>query len=391
MKSARENYESAAKKLGEYSAYPGDWLYSTWSESDLKEFLDARGYPVPQPSSRDKLIASVRRNSRVASLNLQNAASSASASAASAQASISDQLFDAWSDSQLKEFFDKNGIKVPQGSKKNELIALARKHSASLTNTVASATDSAASAFGAATSSAGNQYAQATDDAQLKSEDAFNKAIGTWSDSRLKAYLDSRGVPVPQGGKRDELLAKVRLNKHKASTGFNAWTFDTWTAENLKAYLEAQGQKASGTRDQLYKSAQDNYASASGKGGSQYASVTGYLAKQTDAAKSATFDTWTDTELKKYLDSYGISNPQGSTLEQLKAEARKQSNYFKYGTSSPSGTVFARIQNGFGWVLDQLKLGASAGQAKGQEAADAASSKAATASAAASAKAKQEL
>jgi hypothetical protein len=65
-----------------------------------------------------------------------------------------------WSDSQIKEWADKNGIKVPQGSKRNELLALARKHRAKLTGDNVSA--SAISAYGAATSSAGNEYARAT-------------------------------------------------------------------------------------------------------------------------------------------------------------------------------------------------------------------------------------
>jgi len=160
LKSARENYQTAANKLGETTSYPGNWLYESWSESDLKSWLDERGYPVPQPTTRDKLIASVRRNSRLASLNMSAAASSASSSAAAAKQSLSDALFDSWSDSQIKEWADKNGIKVPQGSKRNELIALARKHSAKLTgDNVAS---SASSYYGAATSSAGNEYAQAT-------------------------------------------------------------------------------------------------------------------------------------------------------------------------------------------------------------------------------------
>ena len=387
LKTVRENYESVSKKFGQYAAYPGDWLYETWSESDLKEFLDERGIPIPQPSTRDKLIASVRRNGRLASINASSVASSASASAASAQASLSDALFDAWSDSQLKEFFDKNGIKVPQGTKRNELIALARKHSASLSDKISSTSASAASAFNAATSSAGNQFAKATDDVQLKTEDAFNQAVNTWSTSRLKAYLDSRGVPVPQSGKRDELLAKVRLNKHKAATGFSAWTFDTWTTDNLKNYLKAQNKKASGSRDQLLKSVQSEFNKASSTGGNHYASATNYLAKQTDAAKDATFDTWTDSDVKSYLDSYGVPNYQGSTLEQLKSEARKHATYFKYGTSSPSGTIVARIQEGAYWLFDQIKIGAGIGQQKGQEAADAAAAKAAEATA----RAKNEL
>lgn len=229
---ARQNYEAVAQKLNQASHYPGDWLYETWSESDLKEFLDERGVPVPQPSTRDKLIASVRRHSRLSSLNMKDTAASASSSAAAAQQSLSDALLDSWSDSQIKEWADKNGIKVPQGSKRNELLALARKHRAQLVGDNPSG--SAASAFGAATTKANNEFAKATDDAYFKGVDTFNQAVDTWSDSRLKAFLDARGIPVPQGSKRDELVRQVRLNSHKASSGWSAWTFDTWSLENLK-------------------------------------------------------------------------------------------------------------------------------------------------------------
>ncbi|KAF2176635.1 hypothetical protein K469DRAFT_606474 [Zopfia rhizophila CBS 207.26] len=160
LKTVRENYQSAATKLNEYYSYPGDWIYESWSESDLKAWLDERGIPAPQPSSRDKLVASVRRNSRVASLNMQAAYASASSSAQAAKQSLSDALLESWSDSQIKKWADENGIKVPQGSKRNELLALARKHRAQLMGDNVSGT--AASAYGAATSKAGNQYAQAT-------------------------------------------------------------------------------------------------------------------------------------------------------------------------------------------------------------------------------------
>ena len=369
LTSARQNYDAAAKKINEYSAYPGDWLYSSWSESDLKEFLDSRGYPAPQPSTRDKLIASVRRNSRLASLNLQSAASSASASAESAQASLSDALYDSWSDSKLKEFLDSHGVPVPQGSKKNEMIALARKNRASLFgNEASSVSASGASAFGAATSKAGNQYAKATDDASLAAENAFNSAAETWSESRLKAFLDARGVPVPQGSKKDELVKQVRLNAHKAQSGWSAWTFDTWTTDNLQKYLKARGKDtkktAKASRDDLVKQAQDAYASASKSGGSEFASVTNYLTKQTDAAKDTTFDNWSESDVKKYLDGYGISNYQGTTLNELRAEARKQYNYFKYGTSTPSGTIFERIKSGIAWVFGQVQGPAQSGSAE---------------------------
>lgn len=160
LKAVRENYQSAAEKAKETANYPGDWLYASWSDSDLKAWFDERGYNVPQPSTRDSMIANLRRQSRLASLNAQGAYASVSSAASSAQSSLSDALLDSWSDSQIKEWADKNGIKVPQGSKRNELIALARKHRARLYGDSASAT--AASAYGAATSQAGNQYAAAT-------------------------------------------------------------------------------------------------------------------------------------------------------------------------------------------------------------------------------------
>jgi len=186
---ARSNYQAAANKLGETVAYPGDWLYQSWSNSDLKAWLDERGIPVPQTGSRDKLIASIRRNAYIASTRASEQYSSASSAAASAssQASasasgaveyLSDALLNSWSDSQIKEWADKNGIKVPQGSKRNELLALARKHSAQLTGDNVSA--SAASAYGAATSSAGNFFAQQT--ANVVSQ------VNYWKDYALNQF-----------------------------------------------------------------------------------------------------------------------------------------------------------------------------------------------------------
>ncbi|WEW55105.1 hypothetical protein PRK78_000533 [Emydomyces testavorans] len=376
LATARENYESIAQKLGQTTFYPGNWLYEQWSDSDLKEYLDSRGYNVPQPTTRDKLIAAVRRNSRRASVESQKAAAAASSSAAAAQESLTEALFNAWSESDFKKFFDEHGIKVPQGSRRNELVALARKHRKSL---LQEPTSSISSLYGGATSKAGNEFARATEDAQMKADDLFNSAIEKWSDSRLKAYLDARGVPVPQGSKRDELLAKVRLNRHKATTGYSAWTFDTWNKENLGKYLSSQHKKAlekvGGSRDELLKQAQDAYASASKTGGSNYASMTSYLASATDAAKDMSFNTWSKEDLQKYLESYGFKSRRDAEIDELREEARRNANYFLYGTVKQEG-MFDRAWSAGQWVWDQLKIGALSGRAEGQKAADAAKEKA---------------
>lgn len=36
LSTARDNYNTVASKLGETTAYPGNWLYETWPDSDLK-------------------------------------------------------------------------------------------------------------------------------------------------------------------------------------------------------------------------------------------------------------------------------------------------------------------------------------------------------------------
>ncbi|OJJ39181.1 hypothetical protein ASPWEDRAFT_49226 [Aspergillus wentii DTO 134E9] len=370
LRTARENYETIAKKIGETAAYPGNWVYAQWTESDLKEWLDERGWPVPQPSTRDKLVASVRRNARLASLQARSISASAAASADAAQATLSEALFQAWSDADLKKFLDDHQIKVPQGSMRNELVALARKHRASLVSQASSASNTASQWIGAATSSAGNEYARATDSVH----DVFDSIIETWSDSRLKAFLDARGIPVPQSGKRDELLASVRAHKHQVAAHFNAWSFDTWDTEHLKNYLSSMNAKvahrADVSREELMRQAQDAYAKASKAGGSNLASATSYMAQATEAAKGSSFDTWSRSELKAYLDSYGIPVYQGSSANELRAAARHQAQYFTYGTTSPYGTLYTKFKDTAQWVWDQLKIGASSGRAQGQESAE---------------------
>ena len=184
------------------------------------------------------MIAGVRRNSHLATIQAKRLAASTSDSARSAGDSVSDTLFDSWSESQLKAFLDEHGVPAPQGSTRNKLIALARKHRATLFNSASSVSDAASSTisdtYEAATSRVGDEFARVTDDAKLAGQDAFDSAVSVWSGSRLKAYLDARDIPVHQPTRRDELLAKVRANKYKAANDWNVWTFDTWDMDHLK-------------------------------------------------------------------------------------------------------------------------------------------------------------
>jgi hypothetical protein len=186
--------------------------------------------------------------------------------------------------------------------------------------------------------------------------------------------------PVPQGSKTEELRALVRKNAHKAATGWTAWTWDDFSYQNLRDYLASSGNAAAkkvsestgATRDELVEAAQAAYESASSAGGGSYASATSYLSRATDAAKANVFETWSESELKAYLDSYGIPVPQGSKLNDLRAMARKQYTYFKYGTTTPTGTIIAKLRetvwNGWDWVASQLRIGGNVAKQKADQA-----------------------
>lgn len=61
--------------------------------------------------------------------------------------------------------------------------------------------------------------------------------------------------------------------------------------------------------------------------------------------------------MKNYLDSYGVPVPQGSSRNSLIAWARNQRNYFQYGSTTPQGTLWAKLQNGASWAMDQVGAG----------------------------------
>lgn len=93
-----------------------DWVFNTWSESDLKSFLDKHGIPNPNPRSRDAFLSQAR-----------DSYGSVAAKASDAAEAPGNWVFDSWTDSDLKAWADARGIPVPQGSKRNELVSVVRK------------------------------------------------------------------------------------------------------------------------------------------------------------------------------------------------------------------------------------------------------------------------
>ncbi|KAK4570274.1 hypothetical protein LTR86_002354 [Recurvomyces mirabilis] len=275
LSTVRSNYASAAEKAGETVNYPGNWIYQSWSDSDLKQWLDERGVPVPQPSGRDKLIASLRRNAKSASDQASGSAASISSSAANAQQSLSNQVFDSWSDSQFKDFFDKHGIKVPQGSKRNEMVALARKNYAALSGeNVAS---SASSYVGAATSSAGNTFAQATNDAYGSFRnyyDYFANQIG-FASASAKASLSSAASVASQSASSFSSAASSSASSLASAASKSASSASSAASKSGGNAASAGSSAASEASRQASSSASSASAQASASAASASAKAAG--------------------------------------------------------------------------------------------------------------------
>ena len=52
---ARSSWESIRQSAKDTAAAPGNWVYDSWSDSDLKSWCDYRGVPVPQGSKRNEV------------------------------------------------------------------------------------------------------------------------------------------------------------------------------------------------------------------------------------------------------------------------------------------------------------------------------------------------
>jgi len=81
-----------------------EWVFNSWSDSDLKAFLDKNHIPNPNPKSRDSMLAAAR-----------GAYGDLSKKANDASHAPGDWLFESWSDSDLKAWCDARGVPVPQG------------------------------------------------------------------------------------------------------------------------------------------------------------------------------------------------------------------------------------------------------------------------------------
>lgn len=211
LNAVKESYDDVARKFeGQPSAsdvvhYPGNWLYDSWSDSDLRNWLVERGLLEPKavPKTRAGLVAAVRRNWFVSQVmggvnSLHDSASSASVSASKSASSASQVV-------------------------SSSLNSASKEASASLKSADAKASSEAARISSKAESVLKERLSQAS---KASSEAAKSissleaLAIDNWSDSQLNKWAKQQKIAIPTGIDRKELNALI--NKHKSKLASDA-------------------------------------------------------------------------------------------------------------------------------------------------------------------------
>ncbi|KAK9455208.1 hypothetical protein V1511DRAFT_337917 [Dipodascopsis uninucleata] len=347
LENAKDKYDKLSAAMQSTGQDAGDWIFDAWSDSDLSEWLVIHGYKVPRKHTRKDLILLIKKYSY--ELNQKAEQTSKQAQIAlkhmnddikDAHGNIRDSAFDSWSESDLKAWCDAHGIKVPQKSKKDELIALTRRHKYLLRQDLDSIADESNSIY----NSVADKLISGKETAQSYGMKGFEKVSEMWPENRLKEFLHTRGINVPVDISRDRLRKLVW--EHRNDPVVNYWTFESWSLPDLQNWFKEQGKSISGTRDQLATKASQYYDAMKSEGGDKYQTATSKLKSLFQSGKDLAFDTWSDSDLKSYLDSYGVKVYQGSTRNELIALARRHTQYFRHGAADDSwyGT-FERAKN----------------------------------------------
>lgn len=337
----RDNYDYIASAMKTESQSSSDWLFDAWSDSDLVEWLTSHGYNVPKKTTtREELIKLVHKYSYQASQNANNAKAGVQTTfndlhkdVLDASGKVKDTVFDTWSESQLKSWLEAKGIAISSATpSKNELLKLARHHRSLLKQDLDSTTSGVKDSYNKIIDSASNTK----DTVTSRSAEIFKAATDSWSDSRLKEFLQARGIIAPENTPTERLKQLVFQNRQKPVASYDYWSFESWSLKDLQNWFSDQSETATGTRDQLAARAGKSLTALKDQGGDAYTSALAKIQNWYSSGKDGAFDTWSDSDLKAYLDSYGIKAYQGSTRNELLAQVRHNTNLFRHG-ADPEG------------------------------------------------------
>jgi len=232
---------------------------------------------------------------------------------------LRDDIFNTWSQSQLKAWADIHGLEVPQTSKRDELLSFYRRHKYLLQQDIDEFVDYASK-------NAVPYLSKVPSEVEQQFRNAKDSFFELWDDSRLKAFLDAQGVTGYEKSTKDKLIALAKERKQKINQVWDSYDFEKWSVPKLQSWLKERGQVVSDEKDELVKQARN------------------YLSRP--------FHEWSDTDLKEYLKTFGIRLDPNTPRDKALKLVRENQNLFKYGEFTDSPTK-AQVK----YNLKKLKAG----------------------------------
>ncbi|KAG8685591.1 hypothetical protein FRC09_014656, partial [Ceratobasidium sp. 395] len=211
----------AAKALDDST----DYIYSTWSDSDMRAYLEKHGVVKTKAElTRDQLLAQMR----------------------TAYAATTDPVYNAWSTSYMHQWLVDHGIiKSDYEKNRDKMVAELQRYYYGTTDTVYSTWSD-------------NQLRDwllehnvIKSDAQIQREklqklvkdnymSAKNTAWDGWTESEMREWLITHGyLKTESQAKRDELVKL--MNKKYTDTNAKTAEYLTWPDARLRAYLRSNG------------------------------------------------------------------------------------------------------------------------------------------------------
>ncbi|KAH3671363.1 hypothetical protein WICMUC_004660 [Wickerhamomyces mucosus] len=244
IKVAQDNYEKIAKSHHSSGNYLGDWLYESWDSQALKKWLDENdvGYSSFR-DSRDDLLKKVREHSYEVSTLAEHERERAlenldlgKQSLFDKAGKIRDDVFNTWTSTQLYDWLKSHKVAIDDSIKTNkEELALLAQKNKDQFHKDVDLWAKKAS------NTISPYLSKSTEAADNLINETFLVGVENWSRDRLKSFLESRGIKPSFFSTRSELVRLVKANKYKPIKNFNSERFfEGWSKENVQKWISEQ-------------------------------------------------------------------------------------------------------------------------------------------------------
>jgi hypothetical protein len=218
--------------------------FTTWSSTELKQWLEDHNVPVASHAKHDQLRDLVAENWFTASSWTYDQYNNAQR----ILSDIKDTAFETWDESSLRGFLLRQGIVAPKGPKE-QLVLLAKSHYKGYEAAAKSFTDRVTATAGSATSEASKTaegiasrasaaVSQAETDVARAIDRSKDYVYSTWDDNKLRTYLENQGLIRTKAEKRrDEML--VLMEEHYNKISKPIW--ETWSDSYMVSFFSIHG------------------------------------------------------------------------------------------------------------------------------------------------------